>query len=109
MKSYIHKKGILRNISSHLNVLSALLSFIVALVCGIWIVQDKIMSFDKRITLCENNFNVLAQKITEQKDAIEQDNDAQDKQFLRFQDNINQRLVGIEEKINKIYVILSEK
>ena len=78
-------------------LLGAVGSLVMTLVYGTWFVS----SIEKRISILEQNYSITKQ----QQDSA---NDAQDKSFIRFQDSVNSQLTRMEDKIEKIYLVIAK-
>lgn len=78
--------------------LSPLLSLIAAIIYGTWIVQGKIDDIDRRLIILESGSSDLSKT-----------NDDQTKSILMIQDKISISIEKMNDKIDKIYFVLSSR
>jgi uncharacterized protein YjcR len=88
-----------------LAIVGAILSMITTIIYGTWFISG----IEKRVSLLESQNQFLVQKISDIKQASDQANEGQDNDLHRFQDNVDAKLTRVEDKIEKIYTLMTSK
>lgn len=83
----------------------SVISFVLTIVSGTWFIS----TFEKRVTLVEQNNITTNLKLQELKAQLDEANTAQDNMFIRYQESISQQLIKMNDKVDKIYELMAER